>query len=140
MFAYNIALASMGMGVWMVVTTDKINTPYAIIGFVVIGFLLLPPVTGLVHHLIHKRSGRPSAATYPHIWWGRAIFTLAIINGGLGLRLAWPYHTNTKTRVIVYSVVAGVIWLVWVAVIAIASIKSRGDKEGETTERIFTNT
>lgn len=139
-FAYLMALAALGMGVWMAVTVDELNSAHAIIGIVVIGGVLLQPVTGLVHHLSYKRYGSPNAATYTHLWWGRAIITLAIINGGLGVQLAAPYLANLKTGEIIYGVVAGVMWLIWVAVIAIAFMKSRSGKEDETEECMFSNT
>jgi hypothetical protein len=132
-FTYIIVLASMGMGVWIAVATNQIDTTHSIIGLVVVGSLLVQPVTGLVHHLLFRHRGRPNAATYPHIWWGRAIITLGIINGGLGLQLT----ENTTTGEIVYGVVAGAMWLLWMAVILLAFIKSRGKLEGETGENVF---
>merc|ERR1711977_310171 len=102
MFTYLIVLASMGMGVWMAVLRGQMGEAHSIIGLVVVGGLLIQPVTGLTHHLLYKRVGRPNAATYPHIWWGRAIITLGIINGGLGLKLS----ANTKSGEIAYGVVA----------------------------------
>ena len=134
-FTYIVVLASMGMGVWIAVATDQIDTTHSIIGIVVVGSLLLQPVTGLVHHLLYKHRGRPNAATYPHIWWGRAIITLGIINGGLGLQLT----ENTTKGEIAYGIVAGFMWLLWMAVILLAFNKSRGKPEGETGEGVFKN-
>jgi len=134
-FTYIVVLASMGMGVWIAVATDQIDTIHSIIGLVVVGSLLLQPVTGLVHHLLYKHRGRPNGATYPHIWWGRAVITLGIINGGLGLQLT----ENTTNGAIAYGVVAGFMWLLWMAVILLAFIKSRGKRESETGEAVFKN-
>ena len=53
----------------------------------------------------------------------RRIITLAIINGGLGLQLAWPYQANTKTGVLVHAVVARDVYLVWTALIAMTFIR-----------------
>ena len=85
-FTYTLALASIGMGIWIAVTTQKLNNTHAVLGLFVVGALLLQPVTGLLHHSLFKRQGGPNAATYPHVWWGRAIVTLGMINGGLGLK------------------------------------------------------
>ncbi|KAG4416644.1 hypothetical protein IFR04_010224 [Cadophora malorum] len=132
MFTYLIVLASMGMGVWMAVLRGQMGEAHSIIGLVVVGGLLIQPVTGLTHHLLYKRVGRPNAATYPHIWWGRAIITLGIINGGLGLKLS----ANTKSGEIAYGVVAGVMWCIWMAVILIAFLRSRNPRS-ETGDGAF---
>lgn len=120
-FTYIMVLASMGMGVWIAVTTQQLDTTHAIIGLVVVGCLLVQPVTGLTHHLLYKRTGQANVATYPHIWWGRAVVTLGIINGGLGLQLS----ANTTKGEIAYGVVAGFMWLLWMVVIIISFRKSR---------------
>ncbi|KAF7957464.1 hypothetical protein EAE96_003045 [Botrytis aclada] len=120
--AYIIVLASLGMGVWVAYMCDVLSSTHSIIGLVVAGCLLLQPITGLTHHMLYKRRGGPNVATYPHVWWGRAAITLGIINGGLGLRLA----DNSKKGEIAYGVIAGFIWVTWVAVILFATVKSRG--------------
>jgi len=132
-FTYVIVLAAMGLGVWIAVTTHQLGTYHAIIGLVVVGSLLLQPVTGLTHHLLYKQKGRPNVATYPHVWWGRAIITLGIINGGFGLQLA----DNTRGGEIAYGVVAGVMWCLWMAVIIFGFMKNRDNREGETDAALF---
>jgi hypothetical protein len=127
---YIIVLGSLGMGVWLAVVAQQIGTTHAIVGIVVIGGLLLQPVTGLAHHLLYKRVGGPNVATYPHIWWGRSIITLGIINGGLGLRLSG----NTTYSEITYGVVAGFMWLLWMFVILVAFIASREKYEADNDD------
>ncbi len=133
LFTYMIVLASMGMGVWIAVMTKQLDAMHSIIGLVVVGALLIQPITGLAHHLLYKRTSRLNAATYPHVWWGRAVITLGIINGGLGLKLTG----NTNNGEIAYGVVAGVMWLIWIAVIVLAFWRSRTKSTGETSEGIF---
>ncbi|KUJ19843.1 CBD9-like protein [Mollisia scopiformis] len=132
-FTYIIVLSSMGMGVWMAVVSKQLDQYHSIIGLVVVGCLLLQPISGFTHHLLYKREGRPNAATYPHIFWGRAVITLGIINGGLGLQLSG----NTVKGEIAYGVVAAVMWLLWMIVIVLAFIRSRNKPEGETGEAVF---
>ncbi len=48
-----------------------------------------------------------------HVWLGRVLITLGIINGGLGLR----YAADTKKGEIAYGVIAGVVWVAWVGVV-----------------------
>jgi len=78
---YIIVLGAMGMGVWIAVVTQQLDTYHSIIGLIVVGALLLQPVSGITHHLLYKNTGGANVATYPYIWWGRAIVTLGIING-----------------------------------------------------------
>ncbi|TVY23976.1 hypothetical protein LHYA1_G008025, partial [Lachnellula hyalina] len=132
--AYSICIAGMGMGIWIALTVNKLNTYHAIIGLFVISALTLQPVTGLVHHLLYKKTGGKNAATYPHVWWGRAIVTLGIINGGFGLQLARKYAplaNGSRKGEIAYGVVAGPMWILWMSVIVFSSFKSREKQQGE---------
>lgn len=119
---YMIVLASLGMGVWMAYFGHALGTAHSIIGLVVAGCLILQPISGLAHHMLYKRHGSRNVATYPHVWWGRAVITLGIINGGLGLKLA----DNSIKGKIAYGVIASFMWLLWMAVILLATVKSRG--------------
>lgn len=57
--------------------------------------------------------------THAHIWLGRIIVTLGMINGGLGLQL-----TGVSTgSYIAYGVVVGLFWLVWMAIDVWATLK-----------------
>ena len=61
------------------------------------------------------------------------MITLGIINGGLGLQLSG----NTTKGEIAYGVIAGVIWLGWVAVAAMSHFNTGGtSRRGETGEKI----
>ncbi|TVY94250.1 hypothetical protein LAWI1_G000705, partial [Lachnellula willkommii] len=134
-FAYSLAIAGMGMGIWIALTVNKLDTYHAIIGLFVISCLIFQPVTGLVHHLLYKKTGGKNAATYPHVWWGRAIVTLGIINGGFGLQLARDYAplaNGSRKGEIAYGVVAGPMWILWMTVVVFASFKSRGKQQDET--------
>ena len=53
------------------------------------------------------------------MWWGRVVLTLAIIQGGLGLKFA----ANTTGGEIAYGVVAGLIWIVWLGVAVMHDMK-----------------
>jgi len=132
-FSYTLSLAALGTGIYLAYYIHVLDSAHAIIGLTVICGCILQPVTGLVHHLLYKSVGRPNKATYPHVWWGRAIITLGAINGGMGLRLA---HC-TKGAEIGYGVGAGVVWALWMGVILMAFIRSRKTLEGETGEKIF---
>lgn len=128
--AYMIVLASLGMGVWMAYSYHALDTAHSVIGIIVAGCLLLQPISGLTHHILYKRHGRRNVATYPHVWWGRAVISLGIINGGLGLKLA----DNSRGGEIAYGVVAGFMWILWMGVILLATVKSRRQRGGSMNE------
>lgn len=132
-FTYLFALAGMGLGIWIVLEKEKLDSYHAIIELIVIGALLLQPITGLTHHLLFKRWGRVNAATYPHVWWGRTFITLGIINSGFGLQLS---YSNTPYE-IVYGVGAGIVWCLWIAVILVAFVRSRARREGDAGAVVF---
>ena len=122
---YVIVLAALGMGVWIAVVTQQLDTYHSIIGLVVVVALLAQPVSGMTHHLLYKRTGGANIATYPHIWWGRAIVTLGIINGGFGLQLS----ANTTKGEVAYAIFASVMWVLWMVVIVFCFAKSRRTAE-----------
>jgi len=86
---------------------------HTICGTVVVGLFIIQPFLGLLHHNFYKKHQARSAISHAHIWFGRMIMVLGVINGGLGLRLA----ANTKNGEIAYGVVAGVMALAYVVLI-----------------------
>ncbi|KAJ4409162.1 hypothetical protein N0V82_009541 [Gnomoniopsis sp. IMI 355080] len=112
-----LAIVTLGMGVWLAKGTEYIETYHAIIGLFVIASVCVQPVTGWLHHMAFKKSGGSKGAmTYLHRYWGIGIVTLGTINGGFGLQLAG----SERKYVIVYAVMAALIWVVWMAISAVA--------------------
>lgn len=72
-FVYLVAFSAIGLGIWMAVTGDMLDTTHAIVGLVVLGSLVAQPFTGFIHHFLYKRRGKPDLAEILHVWWGRAI-------------------------------------------------------------------
>jgi hypothetical protein len=89
------------------------------------------PALGVVHHLGFKKSGRRSIISHIHIWLGRCLITLGIINGGLGLQLA----NNKRSTLAVYATVAGIFWLMWMLAACFGEVRrmTSGRKRGTTT-------
>ena len=92
---------------------------HTIFGTVIFACFLIQPVIGTVHHLNYKKTQSRNAVSHAHIWFGRIIMLLAVINGGLGLKLA----ANTTGGKIAYGVIAGV---VGVAYIIFVILKRKG--------------
>jgi len=73
--------------------------------------MFLQPVLGYMHHYAFVKERRRTFWSYGHLWLGRLLITLGMINGGLGFLLA----LNTTTGPIVYGVFAGIFWVLYVA-------------------------
>lgn len=140
-FAYMMALAGMGMGVYIANSPTRAGGPswihkyHPIIGLTIISALLFQPVLGALHHAVYVRRNRRSIWSTLHVWWGRIVLTLAIIQGGLGLRFA----NNTTGGKIAYGVIAGLIWVTWFGVALRHDIKKRkiqdtGEKRSDSEE------
>lgn len=56
-----------------------------------------------------------------HVWLGRALITLGVINGGLGLQLS----DNTRTGEIVYGIVAALVAITYVTVVVLAGRRKK---------------
>lgn len=121
---------------------------HPIIGYVVSGLIILiQPALGLARHLLYRRQGKGKVWGSLHRWLGRIIIVLGIINGGLGFMYAGPVGDvdSPVWGVIVYSVVAGVVAIFYVAVVLLQSTKGksvgaieknqmREDRSSENTE------
>lgn len=91
-------------------------------------------IGGYIHHWFYKNHNRQDVVAWTHVWLGRIVITLGMINGGLGLMLS---GNATRGEYIAYGVITACIWLAWVLMVTFTSIKktrSGGDKveKGET--------
>lgn len=75
--------------------------------------LLLQPVIGLVHHYRFRKTQERGVWTHFHVWYGRGLILLGIINGGLGLRLA----ANTTRGEAAYGAVGGLFGIAVILVV-----------------------
>ncbi|KAL2264079.1 hypothetical protein VTK26DRAFT_2573 [Humicola hyalothermophila] len=128
-----VAAAGLGIRVGSMVQTPGGNLfeissirYHLIIGLVVLGLLVLQPFLGIMHHVRFKKLRRRQVWSYLHLGNGRVVITLGIVNGGLGLHVA-----REATRfVIAYSVVAGVMWLLWMLAAVWGEVKRRKTRDG----------
>jgi hypothetical protein len=119
-FAYIVYIVAFGLGVYMVnkIPVNLLDRYHPIIGIVVFVLLFFQPILGFVHHLQFKKHSRRTIWSHGHLWLGRIVITLGMINGGLGLLLASDAPVSfrpTRGQIIAYGVVAGIMWLLWVA-------------------------
>jgi hypothetical protein len=99
---------------------SKFSHHHIIIGEVVFALLFFQALFGLGHHILFKQKGRRQTWSHAHIWTGRILVTLGIINGGLGMQLAGV----SRAGKIAYGVLAGLIWLVWMAIAVLSELQS----------------
>ncbi|KAJ5464702.1 CBD9-like protein [Penicillium daleae] len=124
-FALAMLVSGMGVGIYLGVSTSKIDYYHPIIGFIVVGGLLLfQPLMGLYSHLHLRKTGARSNFAYVHRWFGRIMVILGIINGGLGFMLAGVGSPGVPLgAVIAYSVIAGVVISAYLAVVVFGTAK-----------------
>jgi len=67
-------------------------------------------IAGYIAHVMYKRRGMSTAVGRVHVWAGRVLITIGMINGGLGLLLS---ADGTRSDYIAYGVVAGSIWVLF---------------------------
>lgn len=88
------------------------NNAHTILGTVVVALLLFQPLFGFLHHRRFMATQKRGKMTLFHVWYGRILILLGMLNGGFGLKLA----ANSPGGNIAYGVVAGVIGATYVAV------------------------
>jgi len=94
---------------------------HPIIGLVVFAALFFQPILGLIHHSRFKKLRRRQIWSHLHLWNGRVMVPLGIVNGGLGLHIAGA----TKGIKAAYGAVAGVLGGLWILVAIFSEVKRR---------------
>jgi len=102
-----IFIVAFALGITLANELQLMHSYHPIIGVVIFILVLIQPILGMVHHRAYKRVGGRTGWSHGHIWLGRIIITLGIINGGLGFLLA----NNTSTGPIAYAVVAAIFFI-----------------------------
>ncbi|CAK7216152.1 hypothetical protein SCUCBS95973_002708 [Sporothrix curviconia] len=84
---------------------------HTILGTVVVAAMAFQPFLGMLHHRHFVKHQSRGFVSHWHIWWGRLLMVLGVVNGGLGLQLAFA----SKSVIIGYSVASAVLFLAYVA-------------------------
>ncbi|KAJ5109667.1 hypothetical protein N7532_002312 [Penicillium argentinense] len=125
LFTLCLAIAGMGIGISMAQKLHEVEEYHPIIGIVTVSLLVLfQPVMGYLQHRHFLKMGEKGVFAYAHRWLGRILLALGVINGGLGFRLAGVGSKDAPTgAVVAYSVVVGVVAVVYLAYIVFVSGK-----------------
>jgi hypothetical protein len=123
--AFVVYLVAFGLGIYIANSMGYLSQYHPIIGIVIFILLCVQPVLGFLHHSAYRKYQRRTMWSYGHLWNGRTIITLGIINGGLGFKLA----NNSKTGAIAYGVIAAIVYLIYLASIFIGERKRRSSSD-----------
>lgn len=74
---------------------------------------LIQPLIGTWHHQLYKANRPSKLLRYGHIWFGRFLIALGMIQGGIGLWLA----ANSPGGEKVYGALAGIIGVTYIALV-----------------------
>ncbi|KAG7105316.1 hypothetical protein HYQ44_016628 [Verticillium longisporum] len=126
--AFMLMWAGFGLGV--VYGNDHgylFKQTHTILGTVVCVLLVVQPFLGLVHHMHYKKHQMRGAVSHSHIWFGRIVLLLGIIDGGLGMQLA----SSSTTWIVAYSVVASITTVLYVLAIWLKSRRTGGRRKDD---------
>lgn len=84
---------------------------HPIIGVVLLALVAVQPLLGFLHHRRYRRTQRRGAVSHLHLWNGRVLIALGIVNGGLGLHVSGAPSAAKVGYAIVAAVLGGG-WLV----------------------------
>jgi len=126
-----VFLGGFGTGVWTCIVHDEIYTdPHTTYGTVIVGFFLIQPIFGWLHHRGYVNKGGPTLWTRAHVWFGRIIMILAIVNGGLGIQ----YADNAVSGEKGFGVVTGIFGLAYIGAVVWAYVRNGKQVEQRKSE------
>ncbi|KAF2183934.1 hypothetical protein K469DRAFT_634599, partial [Zopfia rhizophila CBS 207.26] len=106
-----LLIIGFGLGGWLGYLQDEVYTQsHEVLGTVITALFLLQPLFGWLHHRHVLAHGIKNYKRGIHVWLGRILVALGIVNGRTGLKLS----DNTTAGGIVYGVVAGLIVVAYV--------------------------
>ena len=113
-FAFLFYIVAFSMGMYIAHANDMMSETHAIIGIALFVALIPQPAFGFMHHKMFKKYGTRTLWSHAHLWHGRIIIPVGIVNGYLGIDLAGDASTSLR---MVYIAVAAVMLATYVAAI-----------------------
>lgn len=90
-------------------------------------FATAQPIIGFLQHRHFRNYKARGVFGYMHLWLGRILIVLGVVNGGLGLKLS-DEEGKAKTAYIAIAAVVGSIYIL--TLMTTALLKRRGSKAG----------
>ncbi|KAK8131255.1 iron reductase domain protein [Apiospora sp. TS-2023a] len=136
---FNFVLMWVGFGLGYVLSQKTFmgfSETHTVFGTVIVCLMVLQPIGGSLHHMYYVKHQSRGIVSHVHIWYGRALMILGVINGGLGIELVRNSGGGGTGLIVAYSVVAGVIALLYIAVKGFTSFRKRrgGGSGGSSME------
>ena len=88
-------------------------------------FATAQPLLGVLQHLFFRKNKRRGLSGHLHIWLGRVLFVLGVVNGGLGLRLVEDDDDGDGKWRNIYIGIAIAMGVLYVIVVAGAALFMR---------------
>ncbi|KHN98343.1 uncharacterized protein MAM_04104 [Metarhizium album ARSEF 1941] len=110
-----------GVGVGYVLSRRTDLQCHSQLGIILACLVSLQPLLGYLHHRHYLKSKQRGIVSHFHIWYGRLLIILGVIDGGLGLQLAG----NDYTFVVTYCVLVAVVAAAYVAVVLFKMRRTR---------------
>jgi hypothetical protein len=95
------------------------------IGVIVSILMTLQPVLGYLHHNHFRKHGQRGVISHVHMWYGRSLMFLGIVNGGVGLQFA----SAPPPAVVAYTIIAAVVSVCYLCGIGFGIINKKKKKE-----------
>lgn len=131
--AFLLMWAGFGIGYIASRGTVGFGATHTLFGTVIIALFGVQPFLGVWHHMHYRKHQQRGIVSHVHVWYGRSLMILGVINGGLGLQLAGA----DNSFVIAYSVIAAVMFVAYAAAKALGTMRKRkaaGSRAGSDAE------
>lgn len=80
------------------------------LGLTVVVLLFPQPLLGWLQHRHYTKTNKRGWINWIHVWYGRGLMVLGVINGGLGLQLAQNVRGSWMIVYTVFAVIMGVLY------------------------------
>lgn len=133
-----LVIVGLALGVRLAKPLGLTTGYHQIIGYIIVAILFsAQPVLGLLQHLHFRKTGTRSGMGLAHQWLGRVVILAGVVNGGLGMMQSGPVGGSWVPNYapILYSVVAVVVLLIYIAVVIGTAMGKRTLRPTEKYDR-----
>ncbi|RYP40263.1 hypothetical protein DL767_001806 [Monosporascus sp. MG133] len=104
------------------------------LGTVVVCLMFLQPIGGYMHHRHYLRHKQRGVISHVHIWYGRTLMVMGVVNGGIGIRWATDGEVRGSPLMTAYIVVAAVMAVIYMGAkgFGVARRRRRGGAAADT--------
>lgn len=95
---------------------DAFDQGHQIIGILAVVALIIQALLGYQHHRIYKKTGQRTVVSHSHLWMGRTVIVLGMVNAVLGFSLAGSTPETIGIAIIAIVVLAITIAVVYFGV------------------------